>query len=631
MLSPFRNMKIAQKLLMLLGVFLIGFVAVGVAYQTVQQLESKTRARAERLNEFGRLVRQTHNELLAAQGDVQSFFVEKDAEFLDRFENAMSLTRADLDALREFLKAEQQAELAQQAEQGEEGVSEEPGQGQLGQLLAELSEALDSYEQSAYAAVKAQMEIGVNEETGSKGEMQAATRGFENVMKASYSEQLDLHFNYLRHHIHEEAGHRVGEQEEHEYVEGFAATKASLADLIENGPYPAKAKKEFMSYLSAFGAAFQKIVDATKTRNEALAEATMALAEVEPLFGEILDLSADITAAGLQAVADQRVKLAWGFIGLVIAVGLIGLLAAVAIARGLTRSLRRVQGVVEQVAQGDFEARTGMTGGDELAVFGKAFDQMLDERLARLQKAEQENEQLNDSIIAIMRSVAKLGKGDLTVAAPVNEDVTGALSDAINAMAESTINTLATVRSAAEQVRLASEKGRDSVLDTAEGMNEIRSTIQETGKRIKQLGERSQEIGGIVKVIDDIAERTSVLALNANMQASAAGEAGRGFRVVADEVQRLAERSKEATDQIAKLVAGIQNETSETMATMDRSIAQVVKGGELAELAAGQVRALEKISEVLHAAVRAFTLPEVTASESATAAITDLEKARQIA
>src|SRR2546430_15450758 len=89
-------------------------------------------------------------------------------------------------------------------------------------------------------------------------------------------------------------------------------------------------------------------------------------------------------------------------------------------------------------------------------------------------------------------------------------------------------------------------------------MNSIRDQIQETSKRIKRLGESSQEIGEIVELISDITEQTNVLALNAAIQAASAGEAGRGFTVVAEEVQRLAERSGEATKQIDAIVKTIQ-------------------------------------------------------------------------
>jgi len=101
-------------------------------------------------------------------------------------------------------------------------------------------------------------------------------------------------------------------------------------------------------------------------------------------------------------------------------------------------------------------------------------------------------------------------------------------------------------------------RGAQTVRDTIQGMDAIREQIQETSKRIKRLGESSQEIGEIVELIDDIADQTNILALNAAIQASAAGEAGRGFAVVADEVQRLAEHSSSATKRIETLIKTIQ-------------------------------------------------------------------------
>jgi twitching motility protein PilJ len=126
-------------------------------------------------------------------------------------------------------------------------------------------------------------------------------------------------------------------------------------------------------------------------------------------------------------------------------------------------------------------------------------------------------------------------------------------------------------------------------------MNAIREQIQETSKRIKRLGESSQEIGEIVELISDITEQTNVLALNAAIQAAAAGEAGRGFSVVAEEVQRLAERSGESTKQIAALVKTIQSDTLDAVSAMEVSTQGVVEGARLSD-AAG--RALHEIGEV---------------------------------
>src|SRR5262249_16918461 len=135
----------------------------------------------------------------------------------------------------------------------------------------------------------------------------------------------------------------------------------------------------------------------------------------------------------------------------------------------------------------------------------------------------------------------------------------------------------------ARQSLNAAEEGRRAVQNSISGMNEIREQIQETSKRIKRLGESSQEIGEIIELITDITEQTNVLALNAAIQAAAAGEAGRGFSVVAEEVQRLAERSQQAAKQIGALIRTIQTDTQDAVAAMEKSTQGVVQGAQLSD------------------------------------------------
>jgi twitching motility protein PilJ len=147
----------------------------------------------------------------------------------------------------------------------------------------------------------------------------------------------------------------------------------------------------------------------------------------------------------------------------------------------------------------------------------------------------------------------------------------------------------------ARQSLAAAGKGTRAVQNSIKGMDEIRGQIQETSKRIKRLGESSQEIGEIVELISDITEQTNVLALNAAIQAASAGDAGRGFTVVAEEVQRLAERSGEATKQIAAIVKTIQGDTQGAISAMEESTRGVVEEAKLSD-AAG--RALAEIGAV---------------------------------
>ncbi len=153
--------------------------------------------------------------------------------------------------------------------------------------------------------------------------------------------------------------------------------------------------------------------------------------------------------------------------------------------------------------------------------------------------------------------------------------------------------------SVAEEARQTATNGSQAVLNTIKGMDRIRSQVQSTSKRIKRLGESSQEIGEIVQLISDVADRTSILALNASVQAAMAGDAGHGFQVVAEEVDRLSKRCNDATKHIARLVKCIQTETSEAIIGMEESTVEVVEGSKLASQAGDSLADIDSVSNRL--------------------------------
>jgi twitching motility protein PilJ len=284
-----------------------------------------------------------------------------------------------------------------------------------------------------------------------------------------------------------------------------------------------------------------------------------------------------------------------------------------------------------------------------LLMIGKVY---LDDTRKRAEQSEQQNRANQDAILRLLDEIGNLADGDLTVRAKVTADMTGAIADSINYTIDELRRLVAGINDAAQQMtaatdeaqtvtgqllqatqRQASEieqtgqsvtqmahsmnevslnandtakvaetslsaagKGAHAVQNAIRGMNEIRDQMQETSKRIKRLGESSQEIGEIVQLISDITEQTNVLALNAAIQAASAGEAGRGFTVVAEEVQRLAERSAEATKHIAAIVKSIQRDTQDAVEAMERSTRGVVEGTLTADEADRALREIEQIS-----------------------------------
>jgi twitching motility protein PilJ len=306
-----------------------------------------------------------------------------------------------------------------------------------------------------------------------------------------------------------------------------------------------------------------------------------------------------------------------------------------------------------------------------LLLIGKAY---LDDSRRRAEESERQNRINQQAIQRLLDEITNLANGDLTVRAQVTEHVTGAIADSINYTIDELRRLVSGITDASTQVTSATQeaqsvstrlleaaqkqageiqgagqsvaqmaqamidvskkatesskvaeaslnaagKGSEAVQNAVRGMNDIRDQIQETSKRIKRLGESSQEIGEIVQLISDITEQTNVLALNAAIQAASAGEAGRGFTVVAEEVQRLAERSGEATKHISAIVKSIQRDTQDAVEAMERSTQGVVQGTKTADEAGQALHEIEQVSTQLATLIGSIT--QATQQQAANAA-----------
>ncbi|SRR5579883_106337 len=302
--------------------------------------------------------------------------------------------------------------------------------------------------------------------------------------------------------------------------------------------------------------------------------------------------------------------------------------------------------ICKEGVEGDTQARAPVIGDDVFAMLAASINSLLDKSPNVGENREAAN--LQAQIEKMLQEVSAVGDGDLRVQAEVTPDTLGVLADSFNYMTEQLSGVVGQVQSMTMQVTTATRRildrsadlaqaaqqqeaqiaqateaveslasfiqntarnaqlsaeaaqealrnargGEQAVVQTIEGMVHIRENVQETAKKIKRLGERSQEIGEIVRIIEDIADQTNLLALNAAIQSAMAGEHGRGFSVVADEIRTLAERSSESTKRIATIVKSIQGDTYDAVVAMEESTQDVVAGSRLADEAG---RALKSI------------------------------------
>jgi twitching motility protein PilJ len=347
----------------------------------------------------------------------------------------------------------------------------------------------------------------------------------------------------------------------------------------------------------------------------------------------------------VKGISDQTVVVYMvGVCALIVLLGV--LLVNYFVRRRILDRVQGLVDVCRRYAAGDHMVRAVVVGDDEFAMLAMSLNTLFENQgfaaggtNAAPISGSSDAAALQAQIEKLLQEVSAVGDGDLRVQAEVTPDTLGVLADSFNYMIEELAKVVGRVQSTAMQVTNATRRildrsdelaqasstqveqisqtteavealaifiqnvarnaqlsaeaaqdalrnadaGQQAVRQSIDGMMVIRENVQETSKKIKRLGERSNEIGEIVRIIEDIADQTNLLALNAAIQSAMAGEHGRGFAVVADEIRLLAERSTESTKRIATLVKSIQGDTFEAVVAMEDSTQEVVKGSQLAD------------------------------------------------
>ena len=615
----FRNVRIPIKFAIALVLLLAGLVFMGASYYQTIVLQEKAQTRSQQLNDFLLLISDIQANISEARFQEKSFQTDKDMTQLSMFNDVMEVVDQDVNNLKNYLRTDQDKALVEQFH----GI-------------------IDQYQDTFYDGSEARMEIGLNTGEGLSKEIRLLMWETESLLVWIERDWLTEQFKALNGALDEYIVSEGREVKASRIRAQITRMKNQLDALnldpfkVERFPQNRTAVMENLTKLEELFAALSDAVERTNTKFTQLQDIIAALG---PKIDEVNALAANYKLENEQLQASGTTEMAKYFL---IAMGLMIVALAVSLSIvkfGVLNPLGIIQNTVNRVREGEVDARSDLDTKDEIGQLSSVLDTLLEEKEQALQVKDEENKRLNSSIITLIQNVFQISQRDLTVRVPVAEDVTGAVSDSINQLVESIESVLQEVNSVSSRVNNASvqvksqsetvlsyaerekeeivetltgldsaisamelisklavlsnnasqkaiktsETAMDSVSQTIDSINKIRQTIHEAEKRIKRLGERSQEIGGIVNLINNISERTHVLSLNASMHAASAGEAGRGLMVVVDEVQRLAENSREATSEIESLVNNIQLETADTINVINNVITDVVEGTRLAE------------------------------------------------
>jgi twitching motility protein PilJ len=628
---------------------------MGASYYQTIVLQEEAKQRSQQLNNFLLLVSDIQANVSEARFQEKSFQVAREMDQLSMYNDVMATVETDISSLQGYLRTDEDKELVQQ-----------------------FQSIMDQYQDTFYDASETAIQIGLSKgDEGLASEIRTLIAETEPLVLWLNRNWVRDQLEILQINVDDYIAHD-GKTVELEIIQ---EDLYKIQKQIETAHLDSSKVKSLSASRESAGnnivkitALVAELAEAIDRKEAQFANLQSIIDKLSPKIEQVTALADSYKIKNDQLLVDDTTEMATYFF-ISMAFMIVALAISMSIVKfGVTDPLSRVQNTIDRVREGEVDARCELDSKDELGQLSGVLDSMLEEKESALQVKEEENKRLNASIISLIQNVFQISQRDLTVRVPVAEDVTGAISDSINQLVTSiesvlqeVSNVSGRVNSASVQVKSqsetvlsyaerekeeigqtldgldsaikamelisklavisnnasqkaikTSETAMDSVSQTIESINKIRQTIHEAEKRIKRLGERSQEIGGIVNLINNISERTHVLSLNASMHAASAGEAGRGLMVVVDEVQRLSENSREATSEIESLVNNIQLETADTINVINNVITDVVEGTRLAEEAGermGETRTttqtlVDSVVRIAHSSVKQAKVAE---------------------
>ena len=351
-------------------------------------------------------------------------------------------------------------------------------------------------------------------------------------------------------------------------VETSAETKALLAEIDKRREVYTRLRKEALQAKSD-----QSDPDLERKINEQVIPSMRAYVASITNLAAFHKKELDGLAPQLEADATRaRIILLVLLTGSVLASVVAGWL----LIKRITRSLTIAVAAADRVAAGDLTVQVPVSSQDEVGQICRSINNIVEHFREVISMVVQNSQQVAAASLELSCAAEQMASGATRVA-----DQAGTMATASEQLA-ATSNEIALNCNAAatgsQQANAAAVEGAGVVKETVLGMNQIAENVRESAATIGNLGSTSEQIGAIISTINDIADQTNLLALNAAIEAARAGEQGRGFAVVADEVRALAERTSSATREIGAIIKSVQQETSSAMKVMEAGVSRVELG-----------------------------------------------------
>ncbi len=373
-------------------------------------------------------------------------------------------------------------------------------------------------------------------------------------------------------------------------------TKFTHIDAVTNAKTAEKLKEVKVLWDQLI--AQTRLIKQAKVGEPSYIAATERLLELSGKTTKEMNTAVAMIAGASKGAASRVVNTQLFFMFLTVALCVVGWFI---ISRTIVGPILSATRVAREIADGDLSSQDlNVKTNDEIGQLSTALNRMKGNLNKVIGKIQMTSERVGTSTLQLSATAEQIVSGT-----EVQTSQTVQVATAMEEMSATVMEVARNSQSASESAGSAQEvakKGGTVVRRTVDGMLNVSKTVQESAGTVEALGKSSEEIGAIISVINDIADQTNLLALNAAIEAARAGEQGRGFAVVADEVRKLAEKTTKATKEIADMIKTIQNDTKGAMESMERAATQVEEGVSLA------TEAGESLTEIVYSVEEASSM-----------------------